>query len=69
MTSEEKCVIIKKLIGDLKLIMIKQIRKSNWKEVEELKDSINELKYGYEHPYWYELCSDTTEFERLKLKQ
>lgn len=68
MTSEEKCVIIEKLITDLKLIMIKQIRKSNWKEVEGIKESIDDLKYALDHPYWYELYSDTTEFERLAKK-
>jgi len=67
MTSEEKCVI-EKLIRDLKLIMIKQIRKSNWKEVEGIKESIDDLKYALDHPYWYELYSDTTEFERLMEK-
>ena len=67
MTSEEKC-IIEKLIVDLKLIMIKQIKKSNWKEVEEIKESIVDLKDALEYRIRYELYCDTTEFERLAKK-
>jgi|APGre2960657373_1045057.scaffolds.fasta_scaffold04362_7 hypothetical protein len=67
MTSEEKCVI-EKLIRDLKLIMIKQIRKSNWKEVEGIKESIVDLKDALEYRIRYELYCDTTEFERLMEK-
>jgi len=68
MTSEEKCVIIQKLIGDLKLIMIKQIRKSNWKEEEGNKKNIVDLKDALEYRIRYELYCDTTEFERLMEK-